>query len=553
MTTYFRALLCLSCLLIFTIPALATPAKTADIAEKEIKNAETQVQINTTAKAAVENAAKLDATKALIAKLQKRINELERVAGMQAEIQENLARRNVSSELRFLEERIKRVDEKLQTRILAAEQRAKLENRHINKILNANHSDLNSSLNRTLFAIAFGIICLAAVVLVGMRGWLGSVVRNLARKELSTQLEGEDFTHDFQRKTATQVDSLLSELTDKAQQRISEVRVLRRRYDRAVRNMGACPVLIDRVPEKVSEDLEAFADTLPRIKTEEDYTAQDWTALAIQALREGNKDNASIYLEEALEQAPDSPETNFNLGSISQKSGKFDEAIAYYDKTVKLAPKFLPGHICRGQCLLAMGRFEQALHDFNRAVKLTDTPSSDALYNRAYCYAMMGQHKQAIDAYTRCIKEDPNDARAWYGRGYSHSETKRPMKAIADYNKAIELEPAMITPYLNLVELLITTDQYQDALETLQIVSNQKPTPQEQTTLCYLNAVAVASTGAETADADRRLRRQLAGGTSPTWSFEPIEHWLKTSDMSEQAAAYIREATALMRAHRKNV
>lgn len=55
--------------------------------------------------------------------------------------------------------------------------------------------------------------------------------------------------------------------------------------------------------------------------------------------------------------------------------------------------------------------------------------------------AAMGQHNGAIADYTRAINLDPTDGNAYLQRGLAYENTGRYQKALEDYSKAIQLRP----------------------------------------------------------------------------------------------------------------
>ena len=61
----------------------------------------------------------------------------------------------------------------------------------------------------------------------------------------------------------------------------------------------------------------------------------------------------------------------------------------------------------------------------------------------------MGEYGKAIADYNKAIELDPNHASAYYNRGCAYGEIGAYDKAVADYNKAIELNPNDSWAYYN--------------------------------------------------------------------------------------------------------
>jgi len=52
-----------------------------------------------------------------------------------------------------------------------------------------------------------------------------------------------------------------------------------------------------------------------------------------------------------------------------------------------------------------------------------------------------GKRQQAIDAFSKAIKSDPDCKKAYVSRAMLYNESNRRDKALADYSKAIDLDP----------------------------------------------------------------------------------------------------------------
>jgi len=52
-----------------------------------------------------------------------------------------------------------------------------------------------------------------------------------------------------------------------------------------------------------------------------------------------------------------------------------------------------------------------------------------------------GKRQQAIDAFSKAVKSDPQCKEAYVSRAMLYNESNRPDKALADYSKAIDLDP----------------------------------------------------------------------------------------------------------------
>jgi tetratricopeptide (TPR) repeat protein len=83
------------------------------------------------------------------------------------------------------------------------------------------------------------------------------------------------------------------------------------------------------------------------------------------------------------------------------------------------------------------------------AGKETKQTKSMALYNRGWAYRNKGDYDRAIADYTRAIELDPKNAHAFSDRGVAHYDKKEYDLAIADATRALELNPKGSTTYNN--------------------------------------------------------------------------------------------------------
>ena len=70
-------------------------------------------------------------------------------------------------------------------------------------------------------------------------------------------------------------------------------------------------------------------------------------------------------------------------------------------------------------------------------------------YNRGNVYLKRGQFQTAVADYDKAIALDPEFAMAYNNRGLAYAGQYQFDRAIADYSKAIELDPKLAVAYDN--------------------------------------------------------------------------------------------------------
>jgi tetratricopeptide (TPR) repeat protein len=145
----------------------------------------------------------------------------------------------------------------------------------------------------------------------------------------------------------------------------------------------------------------------------------------------------------------------------------------------------------------------------DRTRRIEENPKdAKAFFDRAYAYGALEEHEQAIADYTKAIELNP-DAVAYHNRAYSYNKLKQHEQAIADCTKAIELDPKDAVAYHNLGCTYNRLEQYNKALENFTTAIRMNPAFPDS---YYFRAKAYDALGQpELAAADRVKSKELTG------------------------------------------
>jgi tetratricopeptide (TPR) repeat protein len=94
----------------------------------------------------------------------------------------------------------------------------------------------------------------------------------------------------------------------------------------------------------------------------------------------------------------------------------------------------------RGRCRMIMGKEDEAVADFNAALR-NDPDNTEAREYRAAVGMQRELYEQAIEEIGEIIKRKPTDAFYYYMRGVAHGKNGDLASAVAQVNRALEMQP----------------------------------------------------------------------------------------------------------------
>jgi tetratricopeptide (TPR) repeat protein len=115
------------------------------------------------------------------------------------------------------------------------------------------------------------------------------------------------------------------------------------------------------------------------------------------------------------------------------------------------------------------GNLESAIERFSRALVHAQDPVSAVdqhhiHFFRGKAYQSQGKYEQAIADYTKAIELDPEYTYAYISRGIAYADQEDYDQAIADYNQSIELDPKLAFAYNNRGAIYHEQGNYEEAI-----------------------------------------------------------------------------------------
>jgi tetratricopeptide (TPR) repeat protein len=180
-------------------------------------------------------------------------------------------------------------------------------------------------------------------------------------------------------------------------------------------------------------------------------------------------DKAIADFSKAIEIKPDYTDAYLRRGGVYYKKGNLDEAIADYKEVVKLDPKNqwvldilkqqapstsgvqVPAETTAG-CVNPLTSAEERIGFCTQLIESGSLPKEELpdMYDfRADAYSKKGIYDKAIADYNKAIELKPDKIQDYIGRGIAYDRKGLYDEAIADYNKAIKLKPDFSLGYLS--------------------------------------------------------------------------------------------------------
>jgi len=160
----------------------------------------------------------------------------------------------------------------------------------------------------------------------------------------------------------------------------------------------------------------------------------------------------------ALKMHPYQPVIYNNLGTIYLKSFYYDKAITAFQKAVSINPYYSGAHYNLYLAYESLGRRGEA----EKELVLASDIRPDFV---GQLYLDQGKYDDAIAAYDKALKENPDDADTHFKLGLIYGEKTKYDQAISQFRKTIRLKPGHIGAYRQMGVLLLKNRENYDEAE----------------------------------------------------------------------------------------
>lgn len=273
-------------------------------------------------------------------------------------------------EIKVLEERLKNNEDKTNLQMQALENQFNLKVGKLDERLILKAEMLETRVNLYL---RFILALFAVVSFLGYKTvlkWIKQTIEEKTDNEIKKHVTKEYVEELIREKGEEAIVKLLSELEQKAKEKISEIEALKKSYETSLEGLKNQNLdMSNPFSENTGKNnLEGFVTALVQTKLEEKYTYDDW-----------------LY-----------------KGSAEFKDGKYLEAIKSWTKAIEKDQTRYEAYNNRGLAYARLGQHEEAIKDFNKAIELS--PGEGYYLSRGVVYVNMGQYEKAEDDYKKSIE-----------------------------------------------------------------------------------------------------------------------------------------------------
>ena len=163
-----------------------------------------------------------------------------------------------------------------------------------------------------------------------------------------------------------------------------------------------------------------------------------------------------------------------SLGNVLSDQGKADKSVPCYRKAIELKPDYAEAYYNLGNAWSKQGRLAEAVDSYRIALKLKPN-YLEAHNNLGKALKEQGQFAQAADCYKRILQLAPDHAETYYNLGNVALDLKQPDEAMSYYRQALQRKPDYAEVHNNLGSLLSDQGKPQEAMECYRRAIQAKP------------------------------------------------------------------------------
>lgn len=156
-----------------------------------------------------------------------------------------------------------------------------------------------------------------------------------------------------------------------------------------------------------------------------------------------DSEKAIPYYTRLIALNPADAESHWKRAHAYHQRGQYDLSVGDYARAMELDPSLQYLRINRAQSFICLGQFAAAFLDCDQLISQTEDVStlSWSYITRASAHQALGNFEAALAEYEKAIESDPASAAPYFHRACLHEQMKKWKRAREDFSKVVELEP----------------------------------------------------------------------------------------------------------------
>ncbi len=203
-------------------------------------------------------------------------------------------------------------------------------------------------------------------------------------------------------------------------------------------------------------------------------------AIGLRAFERGDWVRAVEYFQQAVETDSTAPDLYYWLGEAQRRNGQISEALSAYNQAIRTSPTFAPAFLGRARAALAGNNpaIEDIRKDLQTAINL-DPNLAEAYLELAQLDLNEARYEAALQNLDRAAELLPDSPLVYEYRARVLLAQGNAEAALADAERANQLDLTLLPAYLTLGEARQANGLYRESIEPLEIYERfaQPPEP----------------------------------------------------------------------------
>lgn len=179
--------------------------------------------------------------------------------------------------------------------------------------------------------------------------------------------------------------------------------------------------------------------------------------------------DAGFFIKEALEIDSLNYDIHRYSADLEDEQKHYKDAIAKYNYCIKLNPNRPDAYYLKGLVYNTKGDHKTAIELYSKSIELDSNSqtANNAYRDRAFSNTQLGLYNESLADFKKGLSLNPNDPLGYNNIGYAYLMLNKIKEAFENVNKSLELDPANSYAFKNLSLIYIHEKDYKNACNNL--------------------------------------------------------------------------------------